>query len=182
MSADAQRYATVAQGFTARLSGVGPAQWTSATPCSEWTVADLVVHVINTQRRVLALLEGTEVIEVDPEGDLQAQWSESTAALLAAVSDPERAGKEVSGFMGTVPFGTLVGGLACSDTVVHTWDLARATGQDEQLDAAAVEHSAAMLAGIGDAMRRPGGFADALPAPPDADAQTAFLLYCGRAV
>jgi uncharacterized protein (TIGR03086 family) len=182
MTADAQRYATVAQGFTTCLSGVGPDQWTPATPCSEWTVGDLVVHVINTQRRVLAVLEDSEAVEVDPDGDLQSQWSESSAALLAAVSNPELAAKEVNGFIGRMPFGTLVGGMACSDTVVHTWDLARATGQDEQLDAGAVDHCAGMLAGLGDFIRRPGVFAPALPAPPDADAQTEFLLYCGRAV
>ncbi len=180
---DVERYARVARGFSDRLAQVGPDQWSNATPCSEWTVRDLVVHVISTQRRVLAMLSTSDVTDVDPEGDLAAAWSEASADLLAAASDPARGTTQVTTFGGReVPFETVVGGLVCSDTVIHTWDLARATGQDEQLDPTAVDHCADMLAGIGDSMRRPGGFGEALPPPPEADAQTKFLLFAGRAV
>jgi uncharacterized protein (TIGR03086 family) len=181
MSEDADRYARVSSGFTERLQGVGPDQWTRPTPCEEWTVRDLVVHVIDTQRRVLGMLGG-QVTPADPDGDVLAQWSEASAALLAAVRDPSRAETEVQAFGGPARFGQLVGGLACSDTVVHTWDLARATGQPETLDAGAVEHCAGVIAGFGEAMRRPGGFGPALECPADADAQSRFLLFAGRAV
>jgi uncharacterized protein (TIGR03086 family) len=181
MSEDADRYARVSRGFTARLQGVASDQWTLPTPCEEWTVRDLVVHVIDTQRRVLGLL-GAPVTAADPEGDLLAQWNEATAALLDAVSDPARADTEVQAFAGPTSFHELVGGLACSDTVVHTWDLARATGQSEALDAGAVEHCHGVIAGFGQAMRRPGGFGPPLDCPADADAQRKFLLFAGRAV
>ena len=181
MSADADRYARVSSGFTERLQGVGADQWSLPTPCSEWTVRDLVTHVIDTQRRVLGLLGGS-VMPADPEGDLLAQWNEASAALLDAARDPARADTEVQAFAGPTRFDELVGGLACSDTVVHTWDLARATGQPETLDAGAVEYCAGVIAGFGDAMRRPGGFGPALDCPADADAQSKFLHFAGRAV
>ncbi len=142
---------------------------------------DLVTHVIDTQRRVLGLLGGS-VIPTDPDGDLLDQWGEASAALLDAVRDPDRADTQVQAFAGPTRFHELVGGLACSDTVVHTWDLARATGQPETLDAGAVEHCRAVIAGFGEAMRRPGGFGPPLDCPADADAQSQFLHFAGRAV
>jgi len=181
MSEDADRYARVSNGFSERLQGVAPDQWALPTPCVEWTVRDLVAHVIDTQRRVLGLLGGS-VRPADPDGDLLAQWSEASAALLNAVRNPVRANTEVQAFAGPTPFHELVGGLACSDTVVHTWDLARATGQPETLDAGAVEHCAGVIAGFGEAMRRPGGFGPPLECAADADAQSKFLHSAGRAV
>ena len=181
MSDDADRYARVSSGFTERLQGVASDQWTLSTPCEEWTVRDLVTHVVDTQRRVLGLLGGS-VTSADPDGDLLAPWSEARAALLGAVRDPARADTEVQAFAGLTPFHELVGGLACSDTVIHTWDLARATDQPEELDAGAVEHCGAVIAGFGEAMRRPGGFGPPLDCPADADAQSKFLHFAGRAV
>jgi uncharacterized protein (TIGR03086 family) len=181
MPEDADRYARVSGGFTERLQGVRPDQWTLPTPCEEWTVRDLVVHVVNTQRRVLGLLGGP-VTPAEPDGDLMAQWSEARAALLDAVRDPVCAAIEVEAFAGPTRFGKLVGDLACSDTVVHTWDLARATGQPETLDPGAVEHCAGVIAGFGEAMRRPGGFGPPLDCPADADPQSKFLHFAGRAV
>src|ERR1700677_1950180 len=133
MSEDADRYARVSSGFTVRLQGVGPDQWTLPTPCEEWTVRDLVAHVVDTQRRVLGMVGGS-VTPVDPDGDLVAQWGEASAALLDAVRDPARADTEVQAFAGPTRFCELVGGLSCSDKVVRPWDLARATGQPEVLD------------------------------------------------
>jgi uncharacterized protein (TIGR03086 family) len=182
MSEDAERYERVARGFTVRLTQVGPDQWGNATPCAEWTVRDLVAHVVDTNRRVLSTVEGSEPVPVDAAGDLVAQWTAVTGDVLAAVKDPERGPKVVQSFTGEARFESLVGGLACSDTIIHTWDLARATGQDEQLDQGAVSHCHALLEGFGEGIRRPGGFSAALPATPDADDQTRFLHFAGRQV
>jgi uncharacterized protein (TIGR03086 family) len=183
MGEGAERYRRVSDGFGARLRQVGAEQWSDPTPCEDWTVRQLATHVVDTQRRVLSMGTGAEAVAADPEGDLLAQWEEASAALLAAVNDPECAASEIStGMFGDMPFEGLVGGLACSDTVVHTWDLARATGQDEHLDTEAVANSAALLERVGDGMRSPGGLAPALTPPAEADAQVSFLSFCGRAV
>jgi uncharacterized protein (TIGR03086 family) len=178
----AARYGAVANGFTARLTAITPDQWSRPTPCTEWTVRELVAHVIGTQLRVLATLGEADPVEVDPDGDLPAQWAAARDAIMDAVTDPERAATMAGGMFGQQSFESLVGGLLCSDTLVHTWDLARAIGADEQLDADAVAHCAGMLAPMDDAIRRPGGFGGKVEAMAGADAQTAFLNFCGRAV
>lgn len=182
MTEVAERYATVAAGFTQRLQGVEPGRWEQASPCSEWTARDVAAHVVRTHRAVLARLDGTEPEEVDAGGDLGAQWKAATGALGEALADEDRAATVVGGMFGEQSFESLVGRLVCTDTLVHTWDLARATGQDEHLDPAAVARAGEFLAPLDEAIRRPGGFAPKIEPAEGAGEQTRFLNFCGRAV
>lgn len=182
VSETATRYETIAAEFTARLANVTNDLWSALTPCSDWTVRDLVAHVIGTQRGVLARLDATGPVAVDPSGDLPGQWREASGAIADAVNDTTRASTVMGGMFGEQSFASLVGRLVCTDLLVHTWDLARATGQDERLDADAVASSAQLLASMDDAIRVPGGFAAKIAPSPGADDQTRFLNFCGRAV
>jgi uncharacterized protein (TIGR03086 family) len=83
---------------------------------------------------------------------------------------------------GEQPFATLVDTLLCTDTLIHTWDLARAAGLDERLDADAVARARAFVEPLGDMMRSPGGFGPPLEPAPGADDQGRFLAFCGREV
>src|SRR5580698_7625387 len=108
MSEAADRYRTIATGFTTRLEGVAADGWTSATPCSDWTVRDLVVHVVDAHRRVMAELEGSSPVTVGPDSELRAAWSEATGEVSAALGD-ERATQELDyGPFGPQSFETLV--------------------------------------------------------------------------
>jgi uncharacterized protein (TIGR03086 family) len=182
MSEVSERYATIAGGFTDRLLNVRPDFWLRPSPCTDWEARDIVVHVINTHGRVLSALDGSEPAVVASDDDLPARWSSATEALFAALTDDARASKSVSGAFGEQPFEALVGRLLCADTLVHTWDLARATGQPERLDPAAVSKAMEFLAPLDESIRRPGGFAPKIEPATDADEQTRLLNFCGRAV
>lgn len=181
MSEVRERYQVISSGFTSRLDGVPADRWADPTPCTEWTTRDLVDHVIRTHRRVLAMVENTTSVEDPPDEDLPAQWLAATDAVLAVLSDETRASKIVSGRMGEQPFESLVGRLLCTDTLVHTWDLARATGQDERLDPDAVSKAAEAMMSLDEGIRGPGGFAAKILPEPNVDEQTRFLNFCGRA-
>lgn len=180
MSEVSQRYALVADGFAARLAAMTPDKWSAPSPCTDWTARDVVVHVINTHRRVRASLGDVSAAEVDPEDHLEAQWSSATAAIRDALADEALASKTVGGMFGEQPFEALVGRLLIADTLIHTWDLARATGQDERLDEDAASKALEFLSPIDEAIRRPGGFGPKLEPPPGADAQTRLLAFAGR--
>jgi uncharacterized protein (TIGR03086 family) len=182
MSESSERYRTIADDFGAQVRGVAPDQWSAPTPCSDWAVRDLVAHVIGTHRRVIATLHATDPVEVDPKGDLPGQWLAASGAIAKAMDDETQASKVVGGMFGEQPFESLVARLVCTDTLVHGWDLARATGQDEQLDPQAVSRSMDFLAPIDEAIRRPGGFGAKITPPAGSDEQTRFLNFCGRAV
>ena len=63
--------------------------------------------------------------------------------------------------------------------LVHTWDLARATGQDETLDADEV-HRMFVAMQPADEMIRGEHFGPKVPVPEDADEQTKLLAFVGR--
>jgi uncharacterized protein (TIGR03086 family) len=182
MSEVSERYERISDGFTAQLDTVRDDQWTSPTPCTDWTVRDLVAHVVRTHRQVVSSCEGTEPQEVDPGSDLAEQWAGARDAVLSAVSDDEKAQKMVSGMFGEQRFESLVGRLVCADTLIHTWDLSRATGQSDRLDEGAVAKCLEFLTPIDEAIRRPGGFAAKIAPPEGADEQTKLISFSGRAL
>src|SRR5882672_8055816 len=135
----AARYRTVAAGVLARVEGIPAGAWSRPSPCEGWSVRDVVAHVVIVHRRVLARLDGGEVPGIEPMPplageDLPADLRIVIAAVRAAVEDPGRAPRRVESVIGPLTFAELVGTLLCSDILLHTWDLARATGQDERLD------------------------------------------------
>ncbi|MDQ6783209.1 MAG: TIGR03086 family metal-binding protein [Actinomycetota bacterium] len=182
MSEVSNRYERVGDGFGSRLRRITPEQWAVPTPCSEWDVRELVAHVIATHGRMVANLESSPPQEVDAAEDLTVHWPKASAAVRAALADPDRASRTVSGMFGEQSFESLVGRLLCADTLFHTWDLARATGQEEQLDPEAVAKAMEFLVPLDEAIRRPGGFAPKIDPPADADPQTRLLNFGGRAV
>jgi uncharacterized protein (TIGR03086 family) len=177
----ADRYRRVAAGFGARLDGVSGDLWDASTPCEGWTVRDLVTHVAGVHHAIRGALEGGEAA-LEDGGDLAALWRSERDAIWAALDDPETAGRTVGGAFGEQPFASLVGRLLCADTLVHTWDLARATGQDERLDPEATVAALDFLTPIGEGLRRPGGFGPAIEPPTGADGPLRLLCFTGRAV
>ena len=79
-----------------------------------------------------------------------------------------------------VTFSRMIDTICTGDVLVHTWDLARATGQDEVLDPAEVRR---MFDGIEDhdeAMRESGHYGPKVTVPDGADDQTRLLAFLGR--
>jgi uncharacterized protein (TIGR03086 family) len=81
-----------------------------------------------------------------------------------------------------MPAEQMIGRLTCTDVLVHTWDLARAVGGDETLDADAVAGAFSGLKPMDAMIRMPGVFGPKVDAPSDADEQTEFLTFLGRTV
>jgi uncharacterized protein (TIGR03086 family) len=180
MSEVAERYARIADTFTARLEGVPTGAWAEPSPCPGWTARDVAKHVVDTHRAVLTRLSGGDPTPPDADEDLRTAWKVESAAMRAALADPERAGKRVKGMGGEQSFEQLVGNLVCADTLIHTWDLARASRQDDRLDPAAVEAAQAFMGPNDEMLRSPGGFGPKIEPPAGADAQTRLLCFVGR--
>jgi uncharacterized protein (TIGR03086 family) len=174
------KYRDVASTFQSRLHGVTPTQWDDPTPCEAWSVKELVAHVVNTHRRVYSMVDPSADVGDATGEDLNDAWRRAHGAIVQAVNDPAIAGKLVRGRSGERPFSDLVGGLLSIDTLCHTWDLARATAQDERLDPESVEVAHEWLIEFSDSFRVPGGFGPALEPAAGANAQTQFLNFAGR--
>lgn len=112
------------------------------TPCTDWTVAQLLNHVIGTLHLGRALLEDTPpTVAMMPgdlpeddlfEGDAAKAYQAGVEALLAA-AQPDTFARMHTTPLGEMP-GEILGGFTTLDIAVHGWDLAKAIGQNVELD------------------------------------------------
>ncbi len=171
---------TIAGGFTARV--VGATDWHAPAPVDGWTARDVVRHLVEwfpsfLQGGTGIALPGGPSVDDDPVG----AWQSQTDAVQALLDDPASADRVLSNpHIGEVPLPEAVSRFYTADVFMHTWDLARATGQDETLDA---ELCAELLAGmepIDDVLRSSGQYGPKVEVPADADVQTRMLGFIGR--
>ena len=66
------------------------------------------------------------------------------------------------------------------DVLIHSWDLARATGLDETLDAVEVARMFDGLQGIDEILRQGGQYGPKIDPGEDADLQTQLIAFTGR--
>ena len=172
--------------FDARVRQIGDHQWQAATPDEDWSVRDLVNHIAGEDLWAPPLLAGSTIAEVGERFDGDVLGAEPQAAWAAASAEAVRA-VEQDGAMGRIvhlSFGDFPGReytmQLFADHLIHAWDLARAIGADERLDAGLVASCATWFDTVEDAYRGAGAIAARPPVPGDADAQTKLLARFGR--
>jgi len=172
--------------FDARVRRIGAGQWDAATVNTEWSVRDLVNHLVYEDLWAPPLFAGSTIAEVGDrfEGDVlgddpQQAWAAASGRTAAAVGTDGVLDRTVHLSFGDVP-GAEYAMQLFADHLVHAWDLARAIGADERLDAGLVQACATWFADREDAYRGAGAIAARPPVPDDADEQTLLLASFGR--
>ena len=113
---------------------------------------ELVAHVIEVHGMFQKLVGRSLVEHPEVEDDPLGAWTAVRDQMQADLDDPVRANEEYDGMLGRSTFGASVDGFVCFDLVVHGWDLARATGQDETIDPEDIEPLQAMVDSMGPMM------------------------------
>jgi uncharacterized protein (TIGR03086 family) len=119
------------------IDGVGKEQATLPTPCRAWDVRALVDHVIHDLGQFAVAATGGRpdwrAAAPSVDGDWGGAFRDGARVLLAAW----RRASDLSGTIqlpiGEVP-ATFVVNQQIAEFAVHSWDLARATGQVVELD------------------------------------------------
>ena len=181
MAEEVDRYCSLADQFGVRVEATPDDAWDKPAPCEGWTARDVVEHVTGGQKGIVAAITGQEPsISADDPKQL---WRESFAAAKEALAQDGALEKTMTmGPMGDMPIPMAVGRIFSSDVLVHTWDLARAVGGDEKLDAQAVTQAYSGLKPMDAMIRQPGVFGPKIDPAPGDDEQTEFLKFLGRAV
>jgi uncharacterized protein (TIGR03086 family) len=183
MSEELDRFTYLADGFGARVAATPADAWNNTSPCEGWLARDVVKHVVNNFRGITATLEGGEPTPMADDDDPPTAWVSSYGAIKQALAAPGALDKTLAGPMGMqMPASQIIGRFVSTDVLVHTWDLARATGGDETLDADAVAAAYSGLKPMDAMIRVPGVFGPKVEAPEGADVQTEFLCFLGRTV
>jgi uncharacterized protein (TIGR03086 family) len=116
------------QGLAARTS---TAQLDDRTPCTEWRVRDLLGHLLVGGTIFAALVRGDEPpaeVPTGPDESLPATASAAVADVDGAFRTPGALDRLVATPFGEMPGETFARFLAF-DLLMHSWDLATATGQ-----------------------------------------------------
>jgi uncharacterized protein (TIGR03086 family) len=179
----AAQWQVVADGFSARVDGVEPDGWSAPAPCAGWTARDVVGHLVEWVPPFLDAGAGIEIRDLPSvDDDPAASWLALRTAIDALLADP---GLSEARFehpqAGSHPLDGAIEMFIVGDVVIHTWDLARATGQDETLDPEVVH---GMLLGMEvlppGMLEASGQYGAAVDVGPDADEQTRLLALTGR--
>ncbi|AWB93767.1 TIGR03086 family metal-binding protein [Aeromicrobium chenweiae] len=178
MDTPADAHRRVAAVFSDRVAGVQ--EWDVPAPVEGWTARDVVGHLTSWLPGFLSgggvdLPPGPDV-----EDDPAAAWWHHADAVQALLESPRAAEEFSHPHAGTRVLGEVVESFYVADVFMHTWDLARATGQDDTLDPAVCEALLAGMVPIEDAMRSSGQYGPAVPVPADASAQDRLLAFIGR--
>jgi uncharacterized protein (TIGR03086 family) len=155
-----------------------PSQFEMPTPCEEWTVRQVLEHMIVGNRRIAGDRpnDGDDVIGADLSGS----YAASAAASLAAFSAQGAMDRLFPLSIGDAP-GSFAVVVRSTDQLAHAWDLAKATGLSTDLApdlyVTALELLRQRFATKG---RNSKTYADEKPTPPGATAADRFAAFAGR--
>jgi uncharacterized protein (TIGR03086 family) len=195
MTAPVENLSTALAGTEQLVAEIGPDEWALPSPCTGWSVRDVVNHLVAGNLLFVRVFGGDplppreELIaaaRTDRLGDDAAGALRASAAALVDTFRSEGALER----MVTVPAGTLPGiaalHLRIVEALVHGWDVARATGRTLSVPDGLVEQE---LAFTRDTLPRlpprpagQGPFAPAQPAPDGAPALDRLAALLGRPV
>jgi uncharacterized protein (TIGR03086 family) len=180
----AERFRSVAAAFTDRVAGVPDGRWDDPAPCEGWVARDVVRHLVEWMPAFLASAGGPRLaVTADVDADPAGAWAELRDGLQALLDDPAIASSELSHpRAGTHRFDAAIDTFFTGDVFMHTWDLARATGQAEQLDEAMAAEMLAGMEPLDEMLRQSGQYGPRVAPPPDADATTRLMAFIGRPV
>jgi uncharacterized protein (TIGR03086 family) len=178
----AEEHRRVAAEFSATVDGVTGDGWERPAPPAGWVARDVVRHLTEWFPGFLAAATGLELppgpsVDEDPA----AAWHHQVAAVQALLDDPVAAGREHDlPHLGRMTLADAIGRVYTTDVFLHRWDLARATGQDEQLDEATCVRLLEGMAPMDATLRASGHYGPRVEVPEGADAQTRLLAFIGR--
>lgn len=167
--------------FSARVDAI--TDWDAATPDTEWSVRDLVRHVVEEQQWVPQLLAGRTVAQakrhIEPlRDDLRAEWRLYSFAATEAWEE-STLDSLVHLSYDRVPVADYLREQT-SDVAIHAWDLARAVGAGESLDDDLVAGVWTVFEPQRDTLAASGLYAPAVPIPDTAPLQDRLLALTGR--
>jgi uncharacterized protein (TIGR03086 family) len=171
-----------AGAFTQRVEGVGDGGWDAPAPVEGWTARDVVRHLVEWFPAFLESGTGIRLpagpsVDDDPVG----AWANQRDAIQDLLDDPASEGLVLTNpHIGEVPLPEAIDRFYTHDVFMHTWDLARATGQDETLDAETCRRMYDGMLPMDEMLRASGQYGPRVPVPEDSDPQTLLLAFIGR--
>ncbi|HEY6738220.1 MAG TPA: TIGR03086 family metal-binding protein [Actinopolymorphaceae bacterium] len=176
----AERHRQVAGLFSERVRGTR--SWDVPSPVAGWDARDVVRHLTDWLPGFLASGAGIDLPRgASVDDDPVAAWQVHCDGVQALLDDPATADRELANpHVGRLPLVTAIDRFYTADVFMHTWDLARATGQDDRLDPDFCARLLADMKPMDELLRLSGQYGARVDVPGDADPQTQLLGFIGR--
>lgn len=176
----ADRYRRLADRLAGTVAEVDPHRWNDPSPCEDWTVLDVLRHLIETQGLVAGFVGRELRPGPAPGADPLGAWMSASGQVQEQLDDPQLAAETFDGVDGPMSFEEAVDKLLNFDLVVHRWDIGAAVDVPVEIEPVDLAWASAAVDAMGDDLRIEGVCGPALEAPADASPQTALLAHLGR--
>lgn len=180
------------RAFGDRVRAIAEAQWSAPTPDADWSVAELVDHLVEQHRWLPPLVHG---LDLDAAGEIVAGtrtlpvdggvgsnhaelWDEAATNSSDAVVEPGALEREVALSRGPTPARQYLLEMTI-DLVIHSWDLGAAIGYAEPLPAELVDFAYHEVKGWGD-VSASDYFGAPVTTSPDASTEHKLVGLTGR--
>jgi uncharacterized protein (TIGR03086 family) len=180
-SAQSEHHRRIAGAFSERVAAVGT-RWNDPTPVAEWSIRDIVRHLVEWLPGFLASgstvrLPAGPSVDDDPVG----AWRAHCDAVQAVLDNPATAEDLLANpHFGELSVAEAIDRFYTPDVFMHTWDLARATGQDDGLDADTCAEKLAGMLPLDQMLRDSGQYGPRMPVADDAPAVDRLMAFIGR--
>lgn len=170
--------------ITALVDRIDPARLNDPTPCAEFTVHDVLDHMIVLGGSFAYWFRGEEAPEIKAPpvyGRVPAaEFRTAMEDLLDAVKSPGATERVISAPVGEMP-GEVFARFVAFDGLIHGWDLATATGMSFALPGCVIDAVDQFAReALGPEMRDGDTFKDATVAPDDASQLEYLAAFSGR--
>jgi len=176
----AARHRAVADRFTRLVSETS--EWETPTPVHGWVARDVVRHLLQWFPGFLEAGSGVRLsdgpsVDRDPRG----AWQTQAQAIQRVLDDPATTARTFSNpHTGELPLDQAIDRFYTADVFMHSWDLARATGQDDTLDPDLCTQMLAGMEPMDELIRSSGQYGPRVEVAQDARAQDRLLGFIGR--
>lgn len=176
------RFQRVSDTFGARVREVPADAWELPSPCAGWSARDIVRHLVEWVPPFLHDGAGIEIpegpsVDLDPVG----AWTNLAAAIQAILDAPDIADRRFEHPQaGSHRLDDAIAMFILGDVLIHTWDLARATGLDEKVDADEVAGMLDGLEPLDEMLRSSGHYGPRVEVDDGAGSQDRLLAFLGR--
>ena len=179
----------VAAAETARVlaAAAKTAPLDQPTPCDDWDLRTLLNHTIlwtaySSERRAHGDSVAEDLMSKDftADPDYATDYQHQVDKAVTAWSDP-KAWEGDRAVMGSATPAADIAAMLIIETVLHGWDIARATGQDYDCDDQLARAVLETVQAQGEMFRQYQGFAAVVPVPGDAPVFDRALALSGRA-
>lgn len=191
MSIIAERYRRHADGFEAKVAAVADGRWERPSPCAGWAARDVVRHIVDMHAVMLQPLGLALTPAASVDEDPLAAFRAARADIESVLDSAALAETVCQTPSGELTAAAHIDQVVSDDLVLHGWDLARATGQDDTIDADDLTRlwvgTSSIPADVLQLLRTPEAFGPGVvvfgpevPVPADAPLQDRLLGMTGR--